>query len=87
MSGTERTSVSLPMDLAEYARAKGKGNTSSYIADLIERDRKRDTLLAMFSRHGYTGDKQVTDDGAATMAARLRDRKRQAAAQREHKAA
>ena len=72
MSTTERTSVSLPADLAEYARTKGQGNTSSYIADLIERDRERDALRDMFTRHGYTGVKAVTDEGVAAMGDRLR---------------
>jgi hypothetical protein len=72
MSTTERTSVSLPADLAEYARAKGQGNTSSYIADLIERDRQRDALREMFARHGYTGDKAITEVGVAAMGERLK---------------
>jgi hypothetical protein len=72
MSTTERTSVSLPPELAEYARAKGNGNTSSYIADLIAHDRDRDELREMFARHGYVGEKAVTDDGVAAMGERLR---------------
>jgi hypothetical protein len=68
----DRTSISLPTDLADYAKAKGAGNTSSYIADLIERDRQRDALHAMFQTHGYAGAKAITETGTAAMGDRLR---------------
>jgi hypothetical protein len=76
----DRTSISLPSDLAEYAKAKGAGNTSSYIADLIERDRQRDALRAMFEAHGYAGDRTITDAGIAAMGDRLRAVRAQRAA-------
>jgi hypothetical protein len=72
---TDRTSISLPAHLAEYARVKGAGNTSGYIADLIEHDRQRDELHAMFETHGYTGDHAITDAGVAAMGDRLRARR------------
>jgi hypothetical protein len=75
----ERTSISLPTDLAEYAKAKGAGNTSSYIADLIARDRQRDELQAMFAAHGYVGAKAITEAGTAAMGERLRTRRAQRA--------
>ena len=84
---TERTSVSLPTDLADYARTKGQGNTSGYIAELIERDRRRDELRAMFARHGYTGDKTITDEGATAMGERLHQLRDRRGAQRGQYAA
>lgn len=76
----DRTSISLPTDLAEYAKAKGAGNTSSYIADLIERDRQRDELRTMFEAHGYTGANAITETGATAMGDRLRILRAQRAA-------
>jgi hypothetical protein len=79
----DRTSVSLPYDLAEFARAKGKGNTSAYLASLIERDRLLDDLRAMFVEHGYVGSKAITDEGVAAMRSRLNEvRARRAASRR-----
>lgn len=69
----DRTTVSLPVDLAEYARAKGNGNTSAYLAGLIEKDRRLDDLRVMFVEHGYVGDKAITDEGVAAMRERLTD--------------
>jgi hypothetical protein len=82
----ERTSVSLPVDLAEYARAKGDGNTSAYLAGLIERDRHLDELRAMFVEHGYTGDMAITEAGVAAMRARLNEVRTRRAASRRHAA-
>ncbi|GAA2394617.1 hypothetical protein Cme02nite_54560 [Catellatospora methionotrophica] len=88
-TGTDRTSVSLPVDLAEYARSKG--NASQYIAGLIEHDKKKaeetEALHAMFERHGYTGDHAVTADGIAKMGGRLRDLEARRAAARLRRAA
>ena len=89
MSGTERTSISLPVELAEYARQKG--NASQYIAGLIAQDRDRVERAArlrdMFERHGYTGDKAITDEGVARMTDRLRDHQARRAAARGEQAA
>jgi hypothetical protein len=68
---TDRTSISLPVDLAEYARTKGKGNTSAYLARLIEKDRRLDRIKEMFVEHGYTGALAITDEGVADMRDRL----------------
>jgi hypothetical protein len=67
----DRTSISLPVDLAEYARTKGQGNTSAYLASLIEKDRRLDRIKAMFVDHGYTGDLTITDEGVSAMRDRL----------------
>ncbi|WP_212842389.1 hypothetical protein [Catellatospora sp. IY07-71] len=82
----DRTSISLPVDLAEYARAKGKGNTSAYLASLIERDRRLDRIKAMLAEHGYTGDRAVTDVGVAAMRERLNQVRRQRANGRQQAA-
>jgi hypothetical protein len=52
-SGTEKTSISLPTDLAEYARRRAAGDTSAYIAGLIERDRRNETIRQALEDHGY----------------------------------
>jgi hypothetical protein len=82
MSDKRHLSVSIPVELAEYARSKSQGKTSSCVADLIERDRERDELRAMFARHGYTGDKAITDKGVAEMGNRLRARRAKREARR-----
>jgi hypothetical protein len=66
---TGKTSITLPTDLLEYARSKG--NTSQYVASLIEADRRKASLAAMFARHGYTGDQAITGEGIAAMGDRL----------------
>jgi hypothetical protein len=71
MSSTERTSVSLPTNLAEWARARGNGNVSSYVARLIAEDKRRQERMAMFADHGYVGDKAITEVGTAAMGERL----------------
>jgi hypothetical protein len=58
-----RTSISLPVDLAEFARSRASGNTSSYIAGLIAEDRRRLRVWERLAEHGYTGDKTPTDQG------------------------
>jgi len=58
-----RTSISLPVDLAEFARSRAAGNTSGYIADLIAEDRRRVRVWERLAEHGYTGDKAPTDEG------------------------
>jgi hypothetical protein len=67
----ERTTVSLPTDLAEWARQRSDGNVSGYVAGLIARDKKRAMLMSMFQQHGYVGDKAITDEGIAAMGERL----------------
>ena len=83
---TDRTSVSLPVDLAEYARKKGKGNTSNYIASLIEKDRRLDAVKAMLAEHGYVGDKAITDEEVAAMRDRLHGVRRERARRRQQAA-
>ncbi|MEU8074961.1 hypothetical protein AB0B31_05880 [Catellatospora citrea] len=82
----DRTSISLPVDLAEYARAKGNGNTSAYLASLIEKDRRLDRIKAMLVEHGYTGEQAITDDGVAAMRDRLHRVRRERANRRQQAA-
>jgi len=58
-----RTSISLPTDLAEFARSRASGNTSGYIAGLIAEDRRRVRVWERLAELGYTGDKTPTDQG------------------------
>lgn len=81
-----RTSVSLPVDLAEYARAKGQGNTSAYLASLIAKDRHLDEIKTMLIEHGYTGDRAITGEGVETMRDRLRTVRLARAERRQHAA-
>lgn len=82
----DRTSISLPVDLAEYARAKGSGNTSAYLASLIEKDRRLDRIKAMLAEHGHTGDRAITDAGVAAMRERLSQVRRKRAQGRQQAA-
>jgi hypothetical protein len=84
---TNRTSISLPVDLAEYARAKGQGNTSAYLARLIEKDRRLDRIKAMLAEHGYTGDLAVTDAGVVAMRDRLHRTRQERTRRRQQRAA
>lgn len=68
---TEKTSISLPTDLAEYARRRAAGNTSAYIAGLIEQDKRNEHTRKLLEEHGYTGALAITDEGKAKMRARL----------------
>jgi len=68
---TEKTSISLPADIAEYARHKAAGNTSAYIAGLIEKDRRSERTRQLLEEHGYVGDLAITEDGKAAMRERL----------------
>jgi hypothetical protein len=87
--GYRRTSISLPISLAEYATRRAGGNTSAYIAGLIASDQRRERMRARLEQHGYVGDMAITDEGRARARARLdaaaasraaRKRGRQAAA-------
>jgi hypothetical protein len=71
MTAVTRTAVSLPVDLAEWAKARGGGNFSSYLADLIRADKRRVDLAEMFEGHGYVGDKAITESGVDVARTRL----------------
>jgi hypothetical protein len=66
---SDKTSISLPTDLAEYARSKG--NASAYLASLIAADRRRAQLADLFARQGYTDDQAITTEGMDAMGERL----------------
>jgi hypothetical protein len=70
-SGSEKTSISLPTDLAEYARRRAEGNTSAYIASLIERDRRVERTRLALEEHGYVGELAITEQGKEVMRERL----------------
>ncbi|WP_117215465.1 hypothetical protein [Allorhizocola rhizosphaerae] len=84
---TEKTSISLPADLAEYARRRAAGNTSAYIAGLIERDKRNEQIRLMLEEHGYVGDLAITEAGKDRMRARLARGSRSRAQRREQSAA
>jgi hypothetical protein len=69
--GYRRTSISLPTSLADYAVRRAGGNTSAYIAGLIESDQRRERIRQSLERHGYVGDMAITEDGRARARARL----------------
>ncbi|MEV0459447.1 hypothetical protein [Catellatospora methionotrophica] len=80
----ERKTLSLPVDLAEYAERRGQGNTSAYVAGLIEKDRRLAGLRQMFAEHGYVGDRAITEEGVAAMRQSLyATRSRRAASRRQ----
>jgi hypothetical protein len=83
---TEKTSISLPTDLAEYARHRAAGNTSAYIASLIARDRRADRARQLLEAHGYTGPLAITEEGKAAMRERLERAERSRARRREQAA-
>lgn len=66
---TRKLSISLPDEAA--AVLDGKENASAYIAELIVRDDRTRRTREMFRRHGYVGDKEITDAGIARMRDRL----------------
>jgi hypothetical protein len=76
---TEKTSISLPIELAEYARRRADGNTSAYIAGLIERDRRIERVRLRLEEHGYVGDLAITEVGKAAMRERLASAERKRA--------
>jgi hypothetical protein len=83
MTGTEKTSISLPTDLIAWARRKG--NASKYIAELIERDKRRERTRDMFVAHGYVGELAITDEGIKAAGERLAAiEARRTAKQRQH---
>jgi hypothetical protein len=65
----KRTSITLPVNLAEYAARRG--NTSAYIAGLIAKDQRRERILQALADHGYVGDLAVTEEGLARARERL----------------
>jgi hypothetical protein len=83
---TDRTTISLPIDLIAYAREKGRGNTSAYLASLIEKDRRLDRMKLMFVEHGYTSNMAITDEGVAAMRDRLHGLRRRRADSRRRAA-
>jgi hypothetical protein len=69
--GTVRTSITMPTDLAAFARSRAGGNFSGYIQSLVEREQRRVTALQRLTEHGYTGDLAPTEAGRARARARL----------------
>ena len=84
---TEKTSISLPTELAEYARRRAEGNTSAYIASLIERDRRIERIRLRLEEHGYVGDLAITEAGKAAMRERLARAERKRAERGKEQAA
>ncbi|GIG00920.1 hypothetical protein [Catellatospora citrea] len=78
-AGTFRTSITMPVSLAEFARARSGGNFSAYLASLVERDRRRDLAHQRLAEFGYEDDMAPTEEGRARARAVLeahRERKR-----------
>ncbi len=84
---TEKTSISLPAELAEYARRRASGNTSAYIAGLIERDKHNESVRNKLEDHGYVGPLAITEAGKDRMRERLARASRSRAQRRENDAA
>lgn len=45
-AGMFRTSITMPIDLAEYAQRRAGGNLSGYLADLVADQRRREAVWA-----------------------------------------
>lgn len=63
---TRRITISLPDDVAAYAERSGS-NTSGFIADVLRRRMRADSLRARWAEHGYL----VTDEDVERTRARL----------------
>jgi hypothetical protein len=63
---TRRITISLPDDVATYAERSGN-NTSGFIADVLRRRMRTDSLRARWAELGYV----VTDDDVERTRARL----------------
>ncbi|HZN18187.1 MAG TPA: hypothetical protein VFB84_08395 [Micromonosporaceae bacterium] len=63
---TRRITISLPDDVAEYAERSGS-NTSGFIADVLRRRMRTDSLRAQWAKLGYL----VTDEDIERTRARL----------------
>lgn len=85
----KRKTFSLPTSLAEWVdRRAARGEASSYIASLIEADRRRELARQELRDFGYTGVMEVTDEGRARARAILdRQAASRAARRRERDAA
>jgi hypothetical protein len=70
-TGSERTSITMPVDLAEYARKRADGNLSAYLAGLVAEDRRRAQVWERLAEHGYQGDLAPTEEGRRRARARL----------------
>jgi hypothetical protein len=66
-----RKTFSLPTSLAEWVEHKAQGNASAYVASLIEADRHRELAREELRAFGYTGPREITDEGRARARARL----------------
>ncbi|MEV4411552.1 hypothetical protein [Catellatospora sp. NPDC049609] len=69
--GTFRTSITMPINLAEYAQARSGGNFSAYLTSLVERDRRREVAQQRLAEFGYVDDMAPTEEGRARARARL----------------
>jgi hypothetical protein len=63
---TRRITISLPDDVAAYAERAGN-NTSGFIADVLRRRMRADSLRAKWAQLGYA----VTEEEVERMRARL----------------
>ena len=63
---TRRITISLPDDVADYAERAGR-NTSGFIADVLRRRMRADSLRNRWAELGYT----VTDDDVERTRTRL----------------
>jgi hypothetical protein len=63
---TRRITISLPDDVAAYAERAGN-NTSGFIADVLRRKMRADSLRAAWAQLGYV----VTDEDVERTRARL----------------
>lgn len=63
---TRRITISLPDDVAAYAERAGN-NTSGFIADVLRRKMRADTLRAQWAQLGYP----VTDHDVERVRSRL----------------
>ncbi len=50
-AGMFRTSIELPMDLAEYAQRRAGGDLSGYLTDLVADQRRREASRARPAEH------------------------------------
>jgi len=60
---SERTSITMPVDLADFARKRAGGNLSAYLANLVADDRRRAVVWERLAEHGYQGGLAPTEEG------------------------
>jgi hypothetical protein len=62
-STSERTSITMPVDLAAFARSRAGGNMSAYLASLVAEDKRRTAAWERLAEFGYRDELAPTAEG------------------------